>query len=154
MSDPVPDEGQEYDADPADLERIFTGFLDVLGAIARQHPLLIALDHLEAVNPPDLKSDVMTGLIKPIRAARYGQVQLVIAGTGIASAFGDAVRPGLELTVPSFPAAEVRVLATQYLVYHDCWSDKRQILVDALRATDKPWMPVNLQQTLDLARVL
>jgi hypothetical protein len=155
VTEAVKDLNHEYNADPSDLEQIFEGFLEVLGAVVKDGPmLLIALDHLEAVNPSDLKADLTPSLIQPIVAGRYPRLRLLLAGLGVQAAFETTVKPGLEVTVPSFPPEDMWVLVTQYLVYHDCWSDERKTLVNALRNSTQPWKPEQLGYMLKVARML
>jgi hypothetical protein len=147
---PEPDANDEYDADQSDLDQIFAGFLTVLGAVAENEPLLIALDHLEAISQRDLETDLAVGLIRPLASGRVGRVRLLLAGTGVQGAL-PGLSPGLNVTVPSFRPEDKCVLITQYLLYHDCWSEERRRFVAGLRGTTKPWKPTDFEKMLTLA---
>ena len=144
---PQPDNDEAFDADQRDLDHIFAGFRYALGAVA-ERPLLIALDHLEAVSQPDLP-DLMAGLIQPLARGSVGRARLLVAAA--AGAIPAGLSPGLKVSIPSFQPEDTCVLVTQYLLYHDCWSDERKRFVEAFRQT-KPWKPEVFRNMLMIAR--
>jgi hypothetical protein len=119
----VIDEGAQFGAHPAELEDIFRRFLDVLRSLG-QPVLLLALDHVEAVDVDDFRDDVFHKLIKPIVLNPTIGIELLLAGLDVTDLLR-GLRPGCAVRLTPFPPGEMPLLVRQYLRYHDDWTPER-----------------------------
>jgi hypothetical protein len=142
---PVHDDDAQFDSDPHDLQEIFRRFRDVLTSLAGAK-LLIALDHIEAVDPGEFRDDVFPKLIEPIVLDQNARVGLLLAGLGV----GDllvGITPGYGVVLRPFEACEMPALVRQYLRYHDAWSSAQaEMWTPLLERWDGPSMPGRFEE--------
>lgn len=121
---PVADLGGQFNGHPADLEEIFRRFLEVLTSPGMPK-LLIALDHLEGVEPEEFRNDVFPTLIEPIVLDPDVGVGLLLAGLSVTDLLRD-LQPPCAVRLTAFEAGEMPILFRQYLRYHGAWSSERE----------------------------
>jgi hypothetical protein len=141
----VTDENAQFDADLADLEEIFRRFLEVLTSLAEPE-LLLALDHVEAVDLRDFHDDIFPKLIAPIVLDPNVRVGLLLAGLDVSDLLR-GIQPACAVRLTPFSPGEMPILVRQYLRFHDVWSPERaQVWAPVLEHRDKPWTPGTLEQ--------
>jgi CHAT domain len=106
-------------APPMDaLESTFEYFADALRTAADDGPLLIALDHVNAVQAPDWDL-LCTWLLEPIARRKLDGVSVIIALSDSGS-LPNEVQEAMEdpVVLGRFRATEYEPIASQYLGYH------------------------------------
>jgi hypothetical protein len=140
----VVDKGAQFNAHPADLEDIFRRFLEVLTLLPAPK-LLIALDHLDAVDSTDFREDVFPKLVEPIVLAPSVRVGLLLAGRSVSELLRH-IQPGCAVRLTPFEPGEMPILVRQYLRYYDAWSPERaQLWTPVLKRRRSPLKPVEFE---------